>query len=289
MKKGRLYVVSTPIGNLEDITFRAVRVLREVDLIAAEDTRRTRKLLSHYQIRAPLVSYHTFNSRVRVPRILSALREGKTVAIVTDAGTPALSDPGAYLVQEVAREGIPVEPVPGPSAVATLLSIAGMNADTSHFYGFPPARKSERRRSLEDIRYEEDTLVFFESPKRLAGLLSDLVEIFGDREAIIGRELTKVHEEHMRGSLRELEKKYRGQAPPGEVTLAVEGYAEAEDPQEMPELEGDIRRLKEAGLKKEEILEVLSAWRKVPKRMVYRELVRLFPGKGAQKGKSESE
>ena len=274
MKTARLFVVATPIGNLEDITFRAVRVLREADLIAAEDTRRTRKLLSYYQIRKPVVSYHKFNSRVRAPDLIAALEEGKQVALVTDAGTPGVSDPGSYLVREAARRGISMEAIPGPSAVTAALSVAGLDADTFHFFGFPPARKGERRRFLEAIRSEEDTLVFFESAKRIAGFLADLAEILGSRQAVVGRELTKLHGEYLRGSLEELAARFQGKVPQGEITLVVEGYTDEGCDEGEREIDGDIRRLKEAGFRKEEILEVVSGWRNLPKRVVYREMLR---------------
>ena len=170
---GILYVVSTPIGNLEDITLRALRVLKEVDLVAAEDTRRTRQLLTHYGIQKPLISYHEHNQRMREDRLLEKLREGKNVALVTDAGTPGISDPGEPLIRRAIREKIPLVPVPGPAAAMAALSISGLPTDRFLFYGFLPAKSSARKKVLEGLRKRPETLVFYESPRRLPALLTD--------------------------------------------------------------------------------------------------------------------
>jgi 16S rRNA (cytidine1402-2'-O)-methyltransferase len=192
---GILYVVATPIGNLEDITLRALRVLREVAVIAAEDTRRTARLLQHYSISTPTTSLHEHNERARIPAIIGRLQADESVAIVSDAGTPLISDPGSLLVATAHAAGIRVEPVPGPSAAMAAVSAAGIPAAQILFLGFPPSRSNARRAWLAGLAHEERLLVFYEAPHRIKGTLADLREIFGDRQAALGRELTKVHEE----------------------------------------------------------------------------------------------
>lgn len=192
---GILYVVATPIGNLEDITFRALRVLREVALIAAEDTRRTARLLQHYSISTPTTSLHEHNERTRTPELIARLTRGDSVAVVSDAGTPLISDPGGMLVAAAHDAGIRVEPVPGASAAMAAVSASGLPADQILFVGFPPPRSNDRKRWLTSLKDEPRLLVFFEAPHRILASLTDLLEIFGDRLAAVGRELTKVHEE----------------------------------------------------------------------------------------------
>jgi 16S rRNA (cytidine1402-2'-O)-methyltransferase len=192
---GILYVVATPIGNLEDITFRALRVLREVALIAAEDTRRTARLLQHYSISTPTTSLHEHNERTRTPELIARLTRGDSVAVVSDAGTPLISDPGGMLVAAAHDAGIRVEPVPGASAAMAAVSASGLPADQILFVGFPPPRANDRRRWLTSLKDEPRLVVFFEAPHRILASLTDLLEIFGDRLAAVGRELTKVHEE----------------------------------------------------------------------------------------------
>lgn len=221
--RGVLYLVATPIGNLEDVTLRALRVLREVDLIAAEDTRHVRKLLERYGIRQQVVSYHEHNEQARTPQLLAALRSGRSVALVSDAGTPVLSDPGYRLVRACVEASVPVVPVPGPSAVTAALVASGLPADRFLFLGFPPRRRTARRRFLEEVKDQRATLVLFESPRRLADCLQDLLEVLGDRRVAVCRELTKVHEEVRRGTASELVRWARGEQVRGEVTLVVEG------------------------------------------------------------------
>ena len=272
---GRLYVIGTPIGNLEDITLRALRVLKAVDLIAAEDTRRTRKLLTHYQIQKPLFSYHKFNSRASAPQIISALREGRQVALVTDAGTPGVSDPGSYLVQRAVAEGIPVEPIPGPSAVTASLSASGFYGDAFRFAGFSPARKGERREFLAGLRFEEDTLIFFESPQRLPALLADLYEIMGNREAVVVRELSKIHEEFCRGPLADLARRFSEKPPLGEITVILAGREEEEEPLPEIPLEEEVRKYLRAGFSESEVLDLIAFMKKIPKRRVYQEIQKM--------------
>jgi 16S rRNA (cytidine1402-2'-O)-methyltransferase len=221
---GTLYLVATPIGNLEDITLRALRVLGEVSLIAAEDTRTTRKLLARYHIRSRLLSYNENNMRERTPQIIEALRGGD-VALVSEAGTPGISDPGLELVLHALEGGFPVVPVPGPSALITALTISGLPARQFVFLGFPPRRSAPRRRLFQSLSGEERTLVLFESPHRLQETLADLNAALGDRRVAVCRELTKRFEEVFRGRLSEAMERFS--APRGEFTLVVEGAAPA--------------------------------------------------------------
>jgi 16S rRNA (cytidine1402-2'-O)-methyltransferase len=222
---GTLYVVATPIGNLEDITLRALRVLREAEVVACEDTRQTRKLLTRHTIQARLVSCHKFNERARTASLLRLLEEGKQVALVSDGGTPALSDPGVLLVEAAARAGHRVVPVPGPSALVASVSAAGLSAGRVTFFGFLPARAADRRRFLAGLAELPGLLVFLESPRRAAAALADLAELWGHRRAVVAREMTKVHEEFARGTLGELAQRFSPGPLRGEVTLVVEGAA----------------------------------------------------------------
>src|SRR5499427_860415 len=200
-RSGCLYLVATPIGNLEDITFRALRVLKESDQIACEDTRRTQKLLNHYGIAKPLVSYHEHNELTRAPELVLAMEQGAQVALVSDAGVPLVSDPGYRLVTLCLRHRIPVIPVPGPAALLAALSASGLPNDEFLFAGFLPARSAERRRALERLRIEDRTIIFYEAPHRIEETLGDARQILGDRPACLAREVTKVHEEFRRGPL----------------------------------------------------------------------------------------
>ena len=220
---GTLYVVATPIGNLEDLTPRAARVLAEVALIAAEDTRQTRKLLSHLGLSTRIVSYNEHNARQRTPALLDALREGD-VALVTDAGAPGVSDPGAGLVAEAARAGFSVVSVPGPSAVTAALAVAGFPADSFHFLGFLPRTTKARRAALVGASSLRATLVLFEAPHRLLVTLADIADTLGDRRLAACREMTKVHEEVFRGTVREAIAYF--DVPRGEFTLVIEGAGE---------------------------------------------------------------
>jgi 16S rRNA (cytidine1402-2'-O)-methyltransferase len=225
---GILYVVATPIGNLEDITLRALRVLAEVDLIAAEDTRRTRGLLAHHRIRTPLVSYYDAIEARRVPQLLARLGRGERIALVSDAGTPGISDPGHRLLAAAARAGIAVVPVPGPSALTTALTVAGLPTDRVAFEGFLPARGAARRRRLETLRREPRTIVLFEAPHRLGRTLADLLEALGDRPAVLARELTKRFEEVRRGTLASLAHGVAAHGVRGEVALVIGGWPETD-------------------------------------------------------------
>ena len=266
---GVLYIVATPIGNLEDITLRALRVLKEADLIAAEDTRHTRRLLAHYGISTPLASYYDQVESARAPLLLKQLRAGKTIALVCDAGTPALSDPGFRLIRQALREDISVVPVPGPSALTAVLSVSGLAADRFVFEGFLPAKKSARRERLRSLRAERRCLVFFEAPHRLKQSLADLLEIVGDREVVVAREVTKLYEEFLRGRLSRVSDASAGREWRGEITLMVAGSGEEEGAADDV-LRIEIKRLKKEGLRVKEIAEVLGERFSRPKREIYR-------------------
>ncbi|SRR5579884_11816 len=223
---GTLYVVSTPIGNLEDITLRALRILKEVAIIAAEDTRHTQKLLSHFDIHTTLTSYHDFNKEEKTPVLLSKMAEGASIAIVADAGTPTLSDPGFYLIREAIRAGLPVSPIPGPAAAIAALAVSGLPPDRFVFEGFLPKKKGARAKRLEQLRADPRTLIFYESPFRIIGLLEEMKIILGDRPVVVAREMTKVFEEFIRGSVTEVLEKLGKKRVKGEITLVVGGNRE---------------------------------------------------------------
>ena len=214
-------IIATPIGNLEDITFRAVRILREVDLIAAEDTRHSRKLLSHFGISKRLTSYFDHNKNVKGDYILSQLREGRNVALISDAGTPCISDPGYQLVRDAVAEGMRVVPIPGACAAIAALSAAGLPTDSFSFEGFLPSRRTKRRERLSSLVGEPRVLVFYESANRLPATLDDLKELLGDREVVVAREITKMYEEFVRGTTSRVLEQFREQKVRGEVVLLV--------------------------------------------------------------------
>jgi 16S rRNA (cytidine1402-2'-O)-methyltransferase len=220
---GTLYVIATPIGNLEDVSERALSTLRAVDRVAAEDTRRTGKLLAHYGIDKPLTSYHDAAERKKAPELVAALRSGATLALVSDAGTPLVSDPGYRLVRAALDAGVPVVPIPGASAVTALLSVAGFAVDRFVFEGFLPQREGRRRRRLEALRDEPRTIVLYESPHHVLRTLGEIEEILGDREAAVGRELTKLFEEILRGRISALRSDISAKPPRGEYTIALAG------------------------------------------------------------------
>jgi 16S rRNA (cytidine1402-2'-O)-methyltransferase len=265
---GILYIVATPIGNLEDITLRAVRVLKEVDLIAAEDTRHTQVLLNHYDIHTPLTSYHEHNERTKAQPLVERLVRGDSIALVCDAGTPAISDPGYRLVIEATRAGIRVVPLPGASALAAVLSASGLPTDRFVFEGFLPAKKQERKIKLQTLGNESRTLVFYEAPHRLMESLQDLQQALGDREIVLAREVSKVHEEFLRGAVSQIIAQLAGQTVKGEITLVVHGATEESDVAEE-ELKGEIRQLAEGGMGVKAISEFLSDRYHLSRRKIY--------------------
>ena len=221
--KGTLYIVSTPIGNREDITLRALRILKEVDLIAAEDTRHTGLLLRYFGIQTPLSSYFEGNELRKRDLILSRLKHGDRVALVSDAGTPGISDPGFRLIQIVIENQIPIVPIPGPSAVIAALSVSGLPTDAFLFKGFLPHKSKKRRGLLEQLEEVRETIIFYESPHRIIETLKDVSDILGDREMVLARELTKIYEEVLRGRVSEIQNQITGRKIKGEMTLAISG------------------------------------------------------------------
>jgi 16S rRNA (cytidine1402-2'-O)-methyltransferase len=221
-------LVATPIGNLEDITFRAVRVLSEVSLIAAEDTRHTRRLLGRHGITVRMISLFEHNERARAPELMRRLREGESIAVVTDSGSPGISDPGYPLVRAAVAEGIRVESVPGPSAVIAALQVSGLPTDAFHFPGFLPIRSAARRRRLEELHARRETIVAFESPHRIDACLGDLVELWGERPIAVARELTKVHEQVLRGTAAVVRAALGPDKRRGEIVLVLGGRTRRE-------------------------------------------------------------
>jgi 16S rRNA (cytidine1402-2'-O)-methyltransferase len=266
---GTLYVVGTPIGNLEDLTFRAARILSEVDLIAAEDTRVTRKLLSHLGIHVPLTSYHEHNRQVRLPELLAALQTGD-VALVTDAGMPGISDPGDELVFQTAAAGFQVVPVPGASAVTTALAVSGLPAAAFVFLGFLPRRGKDRRARLDIARATPLALVLFEAPHRLHATLEDLRSVLGDRDIAVCRELTKLHEEVFRGTITQAIEHF--QTPRGELVLVVKGSAPPRE-EKAPDLElaqQQLAELKQSGAHAKEAVAAVAGSLGLPRQTIYR-------------------
>ena len=223
---GTLYLVSTPIGNLEDITLRALRILKEVDLIAAEDTRQTRRLLTHYDIHTPLTSYFEGNQQVKCDKLIDRMKTGETIALVSDAGTPIISDPGYPLLRGCIDAGIPIVPIPGASAVITAASVAGLPLHNFAFEGFLSPKSGKRKRQLSVLTDEERTLIFFESPYRVRRFFEDVLEVMGNREIVVTRELTKRFEEIFRGNVNEALERFRETEPRGEFTIVIAGRKE---------------------------------------------------------------
>jgi 16S rRNA (cytidine1402-2'-O)-methyltransferase len=273
--KGALHLVGTPLGNLEDITARALRVLKEADLIVAEDTRHTLKLLTHFGIQPKrLESCFEHNEKARTGMILRTLNEGKNVALVTDAGMPGISDPGAEVVRAAVEAGLTVTPVPGPTALTAALAASGLPTAKFRFEGFLPAKGGDRRKILQGLRSEEATLVFYESPRRLGDCLKDLLNIFGARRAVVAREMTKLHEEFVRGTLQELADRYAEEEVLGEVTLLVEGGEKTD--RNGPErwagasIEDQLQAMmRDQGLSKTEAVKAVAKLRDLPREVVY--------------------
>jgi 16S rRNA (cytidine1402-2'-O)-methyltransferase len=239
---GTLYVVATPIGNLQDITLRALSVLKAVDLVAAEDTRQTRRLLRHFGLAAPLISYHEHNETARAPELVRRLKAGAAIALVTNAGTPGVSDPGYRLVSAAAAEGLRVVPVPGPTAAAAALSASGLATDAFVFAGFLARKAGRRRRQIQALASHTQTVILYESPLRVAALIEELIAEFGDRRSVLAREMTKLHEEFIRGRLTEVLAALRSRAEvKGECTLLIAGRAAAE-PSGWDAARQDLRR-----------------------------------------------
>jgi 16S rRNA (cytidine1402-2'-O)-methyltransferase len=271
---GTLFLVATPIGNLEDITLRALRVLREVSLIAAEDTRHTRKLLTHFKVSTPLTSYHEHSGPARTDAVVAALATGD-VALVSDAGTPLLSDPGQALVRAALTAGHTVLPIPGPAAAIAALVASGLPTDQFTFLGFMPRKSSDRRALLARFAQAPETLIFYEAPHRLLACLDDLLAVLGDRQAALARELTKVHEEFRRGGVSTLRAGYeRGEAPRGEFTIIISGAQPIVEQETAESLERRaverIRLLLASGVSVREAAVEVAHDAGLPRRQAYR-------------------
>lgn len=267
---GILYVVATPIGNLGDITYRAVDVLKHAAVIACEDTRQTRKLLERYGIATATVSYHEHNEAERSVELLMRLERGESVALVSDAGTPLVSDPGFRLVQAAAGRGLQVTPVPGPSAVVAAFSAAGLESDSFRFCGFFPRKRGERERVLQKLKDETATLAFYEAPHRLMETLADIERILGGRRIVVARELTKIHEEILRGAVGEIRRALaeRGEVR-GEITVLI-GRAEGQPESFAETVAGEVRRLEAQGMDRMAAIKTTARHRAMGKREVYR-------------------
>ena len=263
--------MATPIGNLEDITLRGLRILREVDLIACEDTRQTRKLLDRHGISKPLVSYHEHNEQSRADELVRELEAGKSIALVSDAGTPLVADPGYRLVAQARVCGVTVSPIPGPSALLSALSASGLPTDAFFFGGFLPAKKTQRRKILEEMKDYPATLVFYETPHRILEALEDIAEVLGPRRVTLARELTKIHEEFLVGEASELlEALRRRPALKGEITLMI-GKRESPSADAVP-IEAAFDKLLEAGVPRMEAMKTVARERGLSKREVYQRL-----------------
>jgi 16S rRNA (cytidine1402-2'-O)-methyltransferase len=276
-RRGCLYLVATPIGNLEDITLRALRILKEVDQIACEDTRHTLRLLNHFEIHKPLVSYHEHNELTRASELVLAMEEGANIALVSDAGMPLVSDPGHRLVTLAIRHHIPVVPIPGPSALLAALSASGLPNEEFLFLGFLPARSGERQRALERLRIEDRTLIFYEAPHRISDTIADAVAILGDRPACLAREVTKLHEEFRRGRLTDIFQTLHEHPAKGEMTLVI-GQAEKGAPganiDTAQSLAARVDELMhQAKLDRKEALKLAAKERGMTKRDAYRQLL----------------
>jgi 16S rRNA (cytidine1402-2'-O)-methyltransferase len=266
---GALYIVATPIGNLEDITLRALRVLKEVDLIAAEDTRHTRILLDHHGIRTSLTSYHEHNERAKAQELVRQLEKGVNIALVSDAGTPAISDPGYRLVVAAITAGVRVVPIPGASALTAVLSASGLSTDRFVFAGFLPAKQQQRRARLQTLCREIKTLIFYEAPHRLRACLGDIREILGDRQMTLAREVSKVHEEFLRGPVSQILQQLATREIKGEVTLVIAGGDE-QATVSLQDVKQEAHALAAQGMRVKEIAEILGEKYGYVKKEIYR-------------------
>ena len=271
--RGKLYLVATPIGNLEDITLRAIRVLKEVDLIAAEDTRNSLKLLNHFEIKKPLISYHRHNEELRVDNLIEKLKQGENIAVISDAGTPGISDPGEVIAKEAIKNGIEVIPIPGACAAINALIASGLDTTEFTFYGFFPLNKKLRKEKLDEIKNETKTCIIYEAPHKLKNTLQDLKEIILDRKIVIAREITKIHEEFIRGSIDEIISK--SESLKGEMIILIEGAIKQENENSLNDLslEEHYEYYEKMGLEKKEIIKNIAKDRGVNKNEIYMNFV----------------
>ena len=274
MEKGILYICPTPIGNLEDMTLRTIRILGEVDLIAAEDTRHSIRLLNHFDIKKPLTSYHEHNIREKGVELINKLNNGQNIALISDAGMPGISDPGQELIRAAIGENIEVIALPGATASITALVVSGLSTDKFTFNGFLSSKKKERRSQLEEIKENRATTIIYESPHRLTGLLEDMDYILKDRRLSISRELTKKYEETFRGTAEEALEKFKESGIRGEFVIIVEGNFEEKDLSEIDIIE-ELKDLLQDGLTKKEAIKKVSQEYGIPKNLVYSESLKI--------------
>lgn len=273
MSQGRLYIVSTPIGNLDDITLRALDTLKRVDFIACEDTEHSLKLLNHYGIKKPLISYWSEKEKVRAEEIIQKIKAGHNVAVITDAGTPGISDPGAVVIKRAIEEDIEIIPVPGPTALITALSISGLPTEEFTFIGFLPVKQSQRRKKLLELSTEKRTLVFYEAPHRILQTLDDMLEVFGNRRVCIARELTKMFEEVLRGSLEEILDKLENAKIAGEYVIVVEG--EGQKQASIDEALKEVKELMKKGKGRKEAVKIVSELYSLSKKELYEKSLKM--------------
>jgi len=289
MSTGTLYIVATPIGNLEDITLRAIRVLKEADLVAAEDTRHTRHLLDRYQIETQLTSYHDHNKEEKAPVLVARMLEGKSVALVSDAGTPGISDPGFFLINLAIDRKIPIVPIPGATAAIAALSISGMPTDRFVFEGFLPAKHLSRVKRLQELAKEERTIVFYEAPHKIIRAIEDMLAILGNRRVVITRELTKIHEEAIRGTLSESLKRFQEGTIKGEFTIIVHGATKDLKTQDI-DTAGYLKNLiLHRGLSRKEAISAAAEELGIPKKDVYKESLKMKNAHDAAKVNGDEE
>lgn len=276
MKSGKLYLVPTPIGNLKDITLRALETLKDVDIIAAEDTRQTLKLLNHFEIKKSMISYHKFNEQSKSDQIIDLLMEGKNIALVSDAGTPGISDPGSVIVQKCIEKMIDFEVLPGATAITTALVYSGLDTTKFLFRGFLPRENKERKKITDEILQSQETLIFYEAPHRLIDTLTFLLEIFGDRKIAVCRELTKLYQEIYRGTLQQAVEYFIEKKPRGEFVLVLEGKKLEDIKEEKKEtwinlsIEEHILKYVNDGINKKEAIKLVAKERELPKSEVYK-------------------
>ncbi len=272
MEKGLLYICPTPIGNLEDITLRTLKVLEEVDLVAAEDTRRTLKLLNHYNIKKPLTSYHEHNKKTKGQILVEKLKEGAKIALVTDAGMPGISDPGEDIIKLCIEENIDIIALPGATAFTLALVLSGLKTDKFVFEGFLPSKNRDRIKELERLKVEERTIILYEAPHRMEALLQDILTILGNRNISISRELTKIHEETFRGTVSEAIDWFKDTGPKGEFVIVLEGGAAPdEDPYKDISVKEHLKKYIEEGMSKKDAVRRVAEERNMPKNKVYKE------------------
>ncbi len=276
MNKGILYICPTPIGNLEDITLRTLRVLKEVDLIAAEDTRHTVKLLNHYEIKKPLISYHEHNKKIKGDLLIEKLKEGTNIGLVTDAGMPGISDPGEDIIQLAIENRVKVVALPGATASITALVVSGLPTDKFVFEGFLPSKRKDRIKELKRLKIEYRTIILYEAPHRILNLLKDMEEILGNRQIAISRELTKIYEETFRGTIKEVLDKLEKERPRGEFVLVIKGKDRVEeDLYEDITIKEHIKFHMEEGLTKKDAVKKVASLRNIPKNLVYKESLKI--------------